>query len=290
MPTKEPDYRKENKVVVSNLYIRAVHPPKMGVSAMKLFRLTIMQCRQNDKGFFEVEYKLSDIAELFQTQKKDLYRDLVKASVNMMQTVLTVNDEKGRVQQILTIFRKWEYLPETSSVRILLNDDMKPLFLQLKKNFTQIPISSLLTMQSKYSIRLCELVYEKMRGNLPYADVATEVYVTLEEIRAVTGTEKKPTYDKVSNLKNRILIPALQEIEQDGQLKILIHDVKAGRRVTGFRLEIWSRNGYDYIQDCKENGILPFRGNGEQIHGQLTIYDYLRGNEDETGRDLSGRR
>ena len=279
MPRKEPDYRKENKVVVSNDYIRAVHPPKMGLSAMKLFRLTIMQCRKNDKGFFEVEHKLSDIAELFQTQKKDIYRDIVKASVNMMQTVLTVNDASGRVRKILNIFRKWEYKPETSTIKILLNDDMAPLFLQLKRNFTRIPIAAVLTMQSKYSIRLYELICEKLQSNFPYADVATEIYITLEEARAVTGTELKPTYDKLSNFKNRVVLPAIQEIEVEADWKIILQDVKEGRRVTGFKLQVWSRNGYEYIQECIEKGVVPFRGNAkdpEQIEGQLTIYDFLK--------------
>ena len=62
MPTKKPDYRKENKIVVSNEYIRAVHPARMSISAMKLFRLTIMQCKKTDQEFYEVEHKLSDLA------------------------------------------------------------------------------------------------------------------------------------------------------------------------------------------------------------------------------------
>lgn len=277
MSEKKPDYRKENKVVVSNEYIRAVHPPRMSISAMKLFRLTIMQCRKQDTGFYEVEYKLSDVADIFQTQTKDLYRDLVKASINMLQTVLTVADDKGRITKAYTIFSEWEYLPDTSSIRVRLNDKVKPLFLQLRKNFTQIPIAAMLTMKSKYAIRLYELICEKMHGNYPYADVATEITITLEEARAVTGTDKKKTYDRISNFRDKVLLPSIKEIEEDADWKILLENLKTGRRVTGYRLEIWSRNGYEYIQDCKEKGILPFRGNREQeqIHGQLTIYDYL---------------
>ena len=278
MAKKEPDYRQENKIVVSNDYIRAVHPPKMGISAMKLFRLTIMQCRQNDKGFFEVEHRLSDLAKLFDTHKKDVYRDIVKASVSMMQTVLTVADSSGRVRKILTIFKKLEYNPETGKINILLNDDMIPLFLQLKRNFTQIPVSAVLTMKSKYSIRLYELICEKMMGCYPYADTATEMHISLEEARAVTGTDKKQTYDRLSNFKNKVLLPSLQEIEAEAGWKIIEQDTKTGRKVTGFRLEIWSRNGWEYIQDCKEKGILPFRGNREdpeQIKGQLSIFDYM---------------
>lgn len=278
MAERKPDYREQNKIVVSNDYIRAVHPARMGISAMKLFRLTIMQCRMNDNGFYEVEYRLSDIADLFETKTKDLYRDIVKSSVSMMQTVLTILDEKGKVRRILPIFKKWEYYPETSSIKIMLNEEMAPLFLQLRKNFTRIPVSAILTMKSRYAIRIYELICEKLQSNFPYADIATEIFVTLDEVRSVTNTDTKKTYDKLSNFKNKVLLPSIAEIESDAGWKIILEDVKQGRRVTGFRMEVWSRNGWEYVQDCKKKGILPNRKNPEeeQLAGQMTIFDFVQ--------------
>lgn len=273
MSKKKPDYRIEDgKIVVANTFIRAVHPEHMGLSAMKLFRLTIMQCKMNDKEFFEVEYKLHDIARLFHTQPQHIYRDVVTASKKMMQSLLTVTDSKGKVIKIYTIFRKWEYFEETATIKVRLNEDVAPLFLQLRKNFTRIPIAAVLSMRSKYGIRLFEAIHEKMLSVYPYASNAVEVSFTLEELRRITSTENQKTYDKISNIKDKILKPAIADIEEYGEWKIITKDLKQGRQITGFAFQIWSRNGYEYIEDCKAKGIIP-----EQIPGQMSIYDYLPG-------------
>ena len=159
---------------------------------------------------------------------------------------------------------------------------MTDLLLRLKRDFTQIPIASVLMMRSKYAIRLFELLCEKMRNCLPFADTATEVILKLEEIRKVTGTDKKKAYNKTSNLKNKVVLPALREIEETAGWKILRYDLKKGRAVIGFRLEVWSRNGWEYMEECKAKGIIPNRGNREyesQIPGQMSIFDFVKGGE-----------
>lgn len=269
MSKKEPDYREDNKMVVSNTFIRAQHPEHMGLSAMKLFRLTIMQCKMNDTEFFEVEYRLQDLARLFHTQSQNLYRDVVTASKKMMQSLLTVTDYKGRVIKIYTIFRKWEYFPNTATIKVQLNDDVAPLFLQLRKNFTRIPIAAILSMRSKYGIRLFEAINEKMLSIYPYAGNAVEVTFTLDEIRKISGTENQKTYDRISNIKDKILKPAIADIEDYGEWKIITKDIKQGRQIIGFILQIWSRNGYEYIERCKEQGIIP-----DQIPGQMSLSDF----------------
>ena len=159
----------------------------------------------------------------------------------------------------------------------------------MKKNFTKVPISAVLMMKSKYTIRLFELICEKMQNCYPYADTATEVTLTLEEIRKATGTDQKKTYDILSNLKKRVFYPSIDEIETASDWKIICTDIKKGRTVTGFRLEIWSRNGYEYLEYCKANGIIPNRGNREyetetQIPGQMNIFDYVKpGQESSEG-------
>ena len=131
---------------------------------------------------------------------------------------------------------------------------MTELFLQLKSNFTRIPIAAVLTMKSKYGIRLFEVICDKLQSNFPYANVATEITLTLEEIRKATGTEKKKTYDRISNLKDRLLNPSLKDIEENADWKIICTDIKRGRKIDAFSLEIWDRNGYEIIQQCIREG------------------------------------
>ena len=61
-----------------------------------------------------------------------------------------------------------------------------------------------------------------------------EFYVSLEELRRITGTDKQKTYDKLSNFKNRILDKALREIEECCGVQITYTNHKQGRNIIGF--------------------------------------------------------
>lgn len=283
MAKREADYNKENKMVVRNDYVKAIHPDRMSVNAMKLFRLTIAQCRMNDEELFEYTFKAEELAKAFHIESKNLYREIQSMCMSMMQMVLLYGEGDPRKSWTMKhIVERCTHEQGSGEIVIQLHKDMTDLLLRLKRDFTKVPIASVLLMRSKYSIRLFELLCEKIKNCLPYADTATEVTLTLEEIRKATGTDKKKTYDKTSNLKARVFNPSLSEIEESAEWKILCYDLKKGRKVIGFRLEIWSRNGWEYIEDCKAKGIIPNRGNREyesQIPGQMSIFDYVKGGE-----------
>lgn len=275
MQRKKPDYNENNKMVVSNNYVSAVHPDRMNINAMKLFRLVITQCRMTDKGFYEYQFKIADLAKVLEVDRSDIYRDTQEMCKNLMQTLLFVGDGNPRHNwKYKHIFETCEYSAKDEAVTVQLHADMTDLFLKLKSNFTRIPIAAVLTLKSKYAIRLFEVICEKLQSNYPYANVATEIILTLEEIRKATGTEKKKTYDRISNLKDKILNPAIADIEQCANWKIVCNDIKHARRITGFRMEVWSSAGYAIVEKCKRTGEpLPERYK-DMIPGQMSLFDF----------------
>jgi plasmid replication initiation protein len=185
----------------------------------------------------------------------------------MMQSLLFVGDDDPRRSwEYRSIFQICRYDGKTGTITVQLGEGVTDLFLRLRRDFTRIPIAALLTMKSKYAIRLFEVMCEKMRNCMPFADHATEMQLSIEEIRTATGTDQQKTYDIITNLKRRILGPALEEIEQAASWKIICEDVKRSRRVVGFRLVVWSRNGWEYLEECKRKGIIPERLEDQRKH------------------------
>lgn len=255
---KELEYKENYKMVVSNNYIKAIHPEKMSIIAMKLFRLTITQCKITDNEFYEYKVKIKDLANILDIDSSNIYKDVREMCILMMQMLLLIgNDNPKDKWEIRHIFDKCTYTPEIGTINIMLHKDMTDLFLYLKKNFTEIPIENILLLKSKHAIRLYELICLKMKNRFPYSDVSTKINLSLNEIREVTGTLKKKTYDSIGNLKNRILLPAIEDIEKASEWKIICESQKSGRRIVGFDLTIWSAAGYNYIELCKKNGKLP---------------------------------
>ena len=271
---REPDYNPDNKMVVSNQYIRAVHPERMNINAMKLFRLVITQCRMKDEEFYEYSCRITDLSALFETDPKDLYRDVQKLCKNLVQTVLYLGDGNPKHNwEYRAIFSKCKYEAGKGIITIKLSPDVTDLFLRLKRDFTQMPIENILLMRSKHSIRLYELLCEKMKGAYPYAGNATAVDLSLDEVRTITGTDKKASYNRIGNFKDRVLLPALKGIEEAADWKIVLSNIKDQRKVVGFHLEIWSRNGWEIMEECKRTGKLPPQPKYMEVPGQLSLFD-----------------
>ena len=248
----------------------------MSLNAMKLFRLTITQCRMTDEHFYEYQFKVKDLAKEFQIDEKDMCRDIRTMCMYLMQMLLRIGSENPIDDwEFKHIFEKAKYDKKTGTVTLQLHRDMTELFLQLKTNFTRIPIVNILSMKSKYAIRIYELICEKMRGHYPYADEVTEMDLSLEEIKAYIGINKKKTYDKISNLKNVILRPALREIEEVAAWKVIAEDIKTGRSITGFHLTVWSEYGYRHHKKLEEIGEATEPVISDSKFVQMNWYDYL---------------
>lgn len=267
---REPNYSKDIKLDVKNEYIYADHPTGISVHAMRLLRIAIAQCQKGDDQLYEYAFNIPDLAEMIGCDKHNLYRVADEVTDQMMRVLLKVGEMKpGSKAKKRHVFDTCDY--EDGTVVMKLHRDMEDLLLNLGRRFTKIPIEPILMMKSKYGIRMYELICQKLMGHYPYAAVATEIQITLEEIRIVTGTKDNKTYDIVSNLKRKILIPAITDIEKCADWKIVIKDLKRGRRITGFSLEVWRRGGWEAMEKCKKEGRLP---QTEELPGQMSIFDF----------------
>lgn len=251
---KSIDYSEDNKIVVHNDYIMAVHPDNMSLNSMKLFRLIIAQCRKDDRGFFTYCIKVDDLSKYLNVNRADLKKDLKTMCKQIMQMLLYVFYDYSASWEYKHIFEVCRYDSITESITIQLHQDMEHFFLRLHGRFTRIPAIACMLMQSKYSIRLYELICKKIMSNFPYANVSTVIVLNLSELQNLL-TKKQKSYDQISNFKNRVLLPALAEIEKCSNWKIERQDIKDGRTIKAFALTIWDSIGYQVVQDCIARGV-----------------------------------
>lgn len=265
---REPDYRPEVKLTVRNDFVTADYPIDITATDLKILRMVIAQCRKNDTEFMEYDFSAVDLAEKFNMDKSNLYRVARACVKRLFKCDLTVGDDKKF--EMLHIFRTVKY--EDGRFTMRLSEEVEKLFLQLNRDFTNMPLLPILAMRNKNSIRIYELICQKCMGHYPFADHVTEITITTEELRKVTETLNTKSYDHVGHLKSRVLVPSIMEIEKSASWKIFCNDLKKSRKVIGFRLEIWNRNGWEYVEDCKRKGIIPKQN--DQIKGQTSIFDF----------------
>lgn len=269
---RKADYGEDNKVTVRNDFVKADYPTQMTATDLKLLRLVIAQCRKSDTEFYEYQFNAIDIAEQLGMDKSNLYREAQNSVRRLFKCDLEVGTNEE--YELLHIFKTAKY--KSGVFTMQLSDEVEKLFLRLKKNFTNIPLLPILAMKSKNSIRVYELICQKFMSHYPYADHATVVNISLEELREVTETVKAKSYDHTGHLKNKILNPSLSEIETAADWKIIVKDLKRSRKIIGFELTVWDRNGYEVVEKCKREGTMPPRPKYQDVlPGQMNIYDFL---------------
>jgi hypothetical protein len=89
---------------------------------------------------------------------------------------------------------------------------------------------------SKYALALYELVQK--RGNLKYK--FSEEF-PLEQFRVLLGVEAA-TYPNFKNVNQRIIVPAVREVNGLGEFGCKVEPIYRGRKVTAIRLSWWQKN------------------------------------------------
>jgi plasmid replication initiation protein len=122
------------------------------------------------------------------------------------------------------------YYKGTGKIKLELHSELIPYLLQLKEQFTTYYLSNVLQMKSKYSIRL----YEVLKAQ----QFKKRFEIEIDKLRDMLGAEK---YDRYSNLNQKILKPAITEVNR--QTDIFVHHIphKQGSKVISIEFEIISK-------------------------------------------------
>lgn len=250
---KEMDTRKNLKVVTSNSFITAKGMEDISLKARKLLYLTTAQIQLGDTEFFEYKIKASEFAELMGISASHVYEEADKITDELMKLYISVVPEGKKKFKKYHVIRTCEYDDE-AYLKVKIDDEMLGFFVGLKKNFSKPELFDFLKMNSNYSIEIWHLMQREMRSNKPAAR-RIEFYLSLEELRQVTGTTEIKSYDKLSNFKNRILDKALREIKDNCATKITYTNKKKGRTVIGFDFVAINEYGIDLTDWEKKHPI-----------------------------------
>lgn len=119
-------------------------------------------------------------------------------------------------------------------ISIRLDRDMRPFLLRLRENYTKYELIYILRFDSKYSIRLYELLKSVHYHDLkPYS-----ITYTVDELRQRLGAE---TYSEYRDLKRRVLEIALREINTYSDKDIEFTELRRGRSVQAVEFFIKSK-------------------------------------------------
>lgn len=134
------------------------------------------------------------------------------------------------------------YIDEKSgTIQIRLDEDMKPFLLQLKRNYTTYELAYTLLFNSKYSLRLYEVV-----KSFHYHELEEYKHkFTVDELKVMMGAE---VYTQYKGFKQNALKKAVEEINKYSDKEISYNEIKEGRKVKEIEFIIKSKDSSDIIQ------------------------------------------
>lgn len=236
---KKADTRSAIKVVTTNDFIMAHGLESISLNSRKLLYLAIAQCRKTDKEFFEYKITIKDFADLIGIKDTNLYQNAGKITRGLLSVTLECGDGKDYDQY--TLFSKCSYRRGAGIIVFKLNPDMTDFLLNVKKDFTQPLLADFVRMKSPYSMAIWHLMQREMHSTKPGIVDELEFELTVDELRAVTGTQKK--FKQIGQFKEKVLDKALREIDDNCGIVIGYKNLKKGRTITGFHFwaQTWNR-------------------------------------------------
>ena len=199
----------------------------MTTMEQKLFMIMLSTIKKEDTSTKATSFRVLDLAELMQITPQVLYRDLKGICESLMAKVIEIKKSEGG-WRMFNIIEDADYIKGKGVVVLTINKKAEPYLLQLKELFTAFRLENVLCMDGKYAIR----VYQQAKSN----SYKGEYIINIDEFKKQLKLTQK-SYKEYSNIKLKVLLPAIKEINSKTDVNIEVEEIKVGRRVEALKFK-----------------------------------------------------
>jgi hypothetical protein len=239
IPKKKSPYKNKTKGIAlikkSNDLIESRY--NFDIWETRIFLMLLAQIRREDDDFQVYRIWYRDVAKVFKLNPKRGYseiRDAVRKLLDKKFYVDTVVDGFKR-KEIYHIIRKIGYLEEGQEnkkgvenqeyIDVKIEDEMKPLLLQLQKSFTAYELANV-TNLGVYAVRFYELF--KQYESIGHRQIG------FEELKMMFEIEDK--YPLFSGFYTFVVEPAIKEINEFTDIFIReVEKIKEGKKIVALK-------------------------------------------------------
>jgi len=205
----------------------------------RLIVKVISMIRADDEDFKDYYVKVSDYVDLIGSKSSNYYHQMKEFTDKLLKKPIHIPRPDGSFLSC-NWFSSIEYVPQKGALICCFDPKLKPYLLKLQRYFTAYRIENILQLDSKYSVRMYEILkrYENM--------VRTEI--PLDELREILSVPSKYLYN---DIKRRILEPAKKELRQYTDIIFEFEEIKKRKKVVAIKFIIFKNN--NNINNKNEN-------------------------------------
>lgn len=187
---------------------------------LDLFFFILSKLRKTQESLV-YQLNIKDLSAL--TGKQYHLPYLLQATEGMMSRVFTITTDKSIKQ--LSMFQRIEYLTGTGITEIKLSEDILPHLFHLKDNFTSYGLAAALRLTSKYAKRIYQFCSQ-------WKDLGETKKYSIQDFKKMIGLLDDKGNEKlkqISELKAKVLDPAMKQINEHTELHVSYKLEKVGR-------------------------------------------------------------
>lgn len=217
------------KVRQSNEFIAAPYAANFTIHEIKLIEYMISDSKAADISLIENKvhkefvFTPSQLARLLNTSRSRIVANAEKIAAGIIEKPVKqkVLDENGNIKKWLNVpiisMAKYEHGEFTFSF----NYYVLKYFIDINENFTEFQLHYIMGMGSAYTSKLYKLLYQ-------YKNIGKRTF-RLYDLKEQFGIEDK--YKEYNNFKQRILEPAVEEINEITDLSVKYQEIRVKRKI-----------------------------------------------------------
>ncbi|OHW61267.1 replication initiation protein [Andreesenia angusta] len=219
----------ENSLVVKgNKLVEARYNLNLNEQKVLLYAISKLDRDKPEMDWVELDIKeFTDLMEL-QGKQYDQFRATVR-SLRRREVIIDTEQEELITGWLSSI----RFYKNTGVVKLKFGDGLVPYLLQLKKTFTSYQLKNVLHLDSKYSIRIYELLKQYQGYKKPTKDREFDI----QDLRDKLGIAPDE-YNRFYDFEKRVLKTSMQEINQHTDVKMTYEKIKNGKKIARIRFTV----------------------------------------------------
>ena len=218
---------KEYIVTKSNYFIMN-SSYDLSLEEQKIILTLASMVHPNDEEFKPYKFKIVEFMQLLGVEDKSKYIEIPKLTKELMKKVFEIKEDKALIQTAWLSGAKYE--KGSGMVELTFSPYLKPYMLKLNTMFTQYKLGNILSMKSKYSPRIYELLKCNEFKKQSYLEIE------VEELRKLLKADT--IYPKYNDFKRYIIERTQKELKKISDISFDFEEIKTGRKVTSLRFYI----------------------------------------------------
>lgn len=235
-----------NQLVVTQANSLVYAAYEMTLQEKRLLLLLISMIRKEHDQFHTYYIPTKQIAEFLGIHNKTIYQVVKKVCSKLMSRVIHIQKPNGDWDELHWVATAKYRSRNTSKtgeaeLQLRIHDELRPMLLELKKQFASIPFEHIANISSYHSVRIFEILYHT-RQRLQ----KSQVRIPLEELKQSLGIADK--YPNFANFRDKVLKPAQKNLTEKTLITFSYKTIKQGNKVIALDFDIKDNSYTNQLQ------------------------------------------